>query len=119
MSNFTETKHDSLIHECMEWEMGLSEHKEKINMMKEELNAIPVSTKAHEDRVRIEHFQNQFHIQLINIHDMEHAIRKHMNEADQHPEYRFKEPHQELKSNFESIVKQLNELEKEFKLFLA
>ena len=119
MSHFTESQHSTLMHECMEWEMELSGHKEKINMMKEELNSAIASGKRHEDQIKVEHFHNQFHIQLINIHDMEHAIKKHMEEADRHPEFKFKEPHQQLKSEFESLVKQLNDLEKEFKLYLS
>lgn len=119
MSNFTESKHQALMHECMEWEMGLSDHKEKINMMKEELTTASNEKKGNEDQIKIEHFQNQFHIQLINIHDLEHAIKKHMEEADRHPEYRFKEPHEGLKEKFDGLVKDLNNLEKEFKLFLS
>lgn len=119
MSHFTETQHQSLMHECMEWEMGLSEYKEKINLMKEELVSLLAARKSHEDQMKIEHFQNQFHIQLINIHDMEHAVKKHMEDADRHSDYRFKEPHHDLKLRFESLVRDLGDLEKEFKLFLT
>jgi hypothetical protein len=103
----------------MEWEMGLSEHKEKVNLMKEELVSLVATRKSHDDLMKIEHFQNQFHIQLINIHDIEHAVKKHMEEADRHSDYRFKEPHQKLKMKFESLVRDLSDLEKEFKLFRA
>lgn len=119
MSNFTETKHQSLMHECMEWEIALSEHKEKVDLMKEELSSLVAKKTGHEEQMKMEHFQNQFHIQLINIHDLEHAIKKHMYEADRHPEYKFKDPHLDIKERFESLNKDLNNLEKEFKLFLT
>jgi len=114
---FTTTKHQELMHECMEWDLNLKAMKERINEWRNELYALSPFRQQQEEKMDIEHFHNQFHIQMINLHDLIHEIEQHMSQADEHPENRYKEPHQALKGKYEALVKIIEELEATFKEF--
>jgi hypothetical protein len=117
MSTFTEVQHQELMHECMEYEMGLNEWKEKISELRDELYAFAAGKVNTEIKIGIEHFHNQFHIQQINIHDLIHEINSLINQANEHPEFRFKDQHHEIKTKFDSLIKSLRDIESEFKSF--
>lgn len=117
MSTFTEVQHQELMHECMEWELGLNAWKEKLNELRDELYAFAAGKVDSETKIGIEHFHNQFHIQQINIHDLIHEISTLIKQANEHPEFRFKDEHHELKNKFNALIKSLQGIEAEFKSF--
>jgi hypothetical protein len=117
MSTFTEVQHQELIHECMEWEMALNAWKDKISDLRNELYVFAAGKVDSEIRIGIEHFHNQLHIQQINIHDLLHELNTHMDEANEHPEFKLREPHNDLKEKFQALLKSLESLESEFSTF--
>lgn len=114
----TETQHVALVDECKAWYKILSSYREKINNLKTELYFFAPGKTAHETLTGIEHFHNQFHIQLINIHDLKHEIRHHLVEAERHPNFGHRIPHHYLKDKLDILIADLEKLEVEFHQFI-
>ena len=63
--------------ECNTWRESLRSYRDELNQCKQNLQRIagqPLSKGQLQD---VEHYHNQFHIQLINIHDLKQAIKTH------------------------------------------
>ncbi len=71
----TETSQLSM--ECTAWRDALRTQREKITQSKNELGQLARNETNSELMAEIGHLDNQFHIQLINIHDLRQAIKKH------------------------------------------
>jgi len=77
------------------------------------------------DQLRdIEHFDNQFHIQLINIHDVKQEIKNHekkirgdLSTSDQVTEQTVTE-HEKLLDEFLTLENTLQELRNDFRKFI-
>lgn len=74
----------------------------------------------------IEHLDNQFHIQLINIHDLKHSIKSHgrqlQTETAARPGQISDETltyHENLYDEYERLEHKLHELRQEFDDFLS
>ncbi|MEI9946637.1 MAG: hypothetical protein WDN26_20740 [Chitinophagaceae bacterium] len=63
--------------ECTEWRENLRNQREELNQCKRRLQETVTHTLSKEDFTEVEHYHNQFHIQLINIHDIKQAIKQH------------------------------------------
>jgi hypothetical protein len=64
--------------ECALWLDTLRSFRNKFNNHKNVLQGIAANQTQHDVLLEIEHLDNQFHIQLINIHDLKQAIKKHL-----------------------------------------
>jgi len=114
----TEAQHQALISECQKWHDELGSYKAKLTNMRNELYAYAPGKTDHDLQMSIEHFHNQFHIQLINIHDLKHEIRFHVLEANRHPEFGHRIPHHYIEEKYNTLIKDLNTLDTEFHTFL-
>lgn len=114
----TEAQHLSLVGECKEWYDELAVYRQKINGLKNELYYFAPGKTDQETRLGIEHFHNQFHIQLINIHDLKHEIKHHVRDADQHPNFGHRIPHHFIKEKVDMLLNDLNKLEEDFHNFV-
>ena len=114
----TETQHIAMIDECKEWHGVLSSYRGKINNLKSELYYYAPGKTDHDILLGIEHFHNQFHIQLINIHDLKHEIRHHIHEAERHPNFGHRIPHHYIKDNLDMLISDLDNLERDFQQFI-
>ncbi|MBN8838299.1 MAG: hypothetical protein J0I09_13635 [Sphingobacteriia bacterium] len=114
----TEAQHKALISECNEWHGTLASYREKLNELKNELYYFAPGKTNKDILVGIEHFHNQFHIQLINVHDLKHEIKHHVQEAERHPNFGHRIPHHYLKEKFDVLVGDLNDLESDFHSFI-
>lgn len=115
---YTETQHRSLMEECHQWLSGLSSYREKINHLKTELYYFAPGKSEPDVLLGIEHFHNQFHIQLINIHDLKHEIRFHINEAERHPTFGHRIPHHYIKEKLDMLLSDLDKLGDAFHAFV-
>lgn len=73
----TTTELSQLLQECTGWRESLRSFREKFTLLKSQL---PLQARNHtdkEDLLQVDHFDNQFHIQLINIHDLKQAVKHH------------------------------------------
>ena len=74
--------------------------------------------------MNVEHFDNQFHIQLINIHDLKHHIKSHERKIEFESsggdvsEDTYK-AHEELLGEFLALESSLQELRSDFGNFIS
>ncbi|MBA2499878.1 MAG: hypothetical protein H0V30_09150 [Chitinophagaceae bacterium] len=64
-------------HECNTWRDSLRQHRQEITNLKSELQEIAANLHSKSALLQVEHYHNQFHIQLINIHDLKQDIKLH------------------------------------------
>lgn len=115
---YTETQHRTLLDECNQWINQLITYREKLNDLKNELYYFAPGKTDPAVLLGIEHFHNQFHIQLINIHDLKHEIRYHISEAEKHPNFGHRIPHHHIKEKLDMLLADLDKLENEFHAFI-
>jgi len=63
--------------ECNSWRENLRQYRDEFSKDKIKLQDAVSSPLSKEQLQDVEHLHNQFHIQLINIHDLKHAIKSH------------------------------------------
>ena len=63
--------------ECNTWREQLRQQREELNADKAKLQQTTTQNLSKEQLRDVEHLHNQFHIQLINIHDLKQAIKNH------------------------------------------
>jgi hypothetical protein len=113
----TAAQQKPLIEECSQWLDTLVSNREKINKLKNELYYFAPGKTDTDELIGIEHFHSQFHIQLINIHDLKHEIRLHIKEAERYPNIGRRIPHHIIKDKLDLLLSVLDKLEKEFHQF--
>lgn len=74
----TTTEVGQLASECTLWIDTLRSFRLKFSDYKKQLQNYSVDQTQHDVLLEIEHLYNQFHIQLINIHDLKQAVKRHM-----------------------------------------
>ena len=111
--------------ECNNWRESLRNYKEQFNQSKHRLQEFtkhPLNGDALEE---VEHFHNQFHIQLINIHDLKQEIKTHDRKlsfeiaANGHAAESTLAEHEHLYEEYVSLEHMLQELNSGFDNFLA
>ncbi|MBO9572955.1 MAG: hypothetical protein J7497_12235 [Chitinophagaceae bacterium] len=75
----TTTESGQLAGECTTWIDSLRALRNKFQNNKNTLQQLAVDQTQKDMLLEIEHFDNQFHIQLINIHDLKQAVKRHVN----------------------------------------
>jgi hypothetical protein len=63
--------------ECNAWRETLRNYREEFNNNEAKLRQVAGQPLSKEQLQDVEHLHNQFHIQLINIHDLKQAIKTH------------------------------------------
>lgn len=63
--------------ECNAWRESLRQYREEFTQDKAKLQQAASQPLSKELLQEVEHLHNQFHIQLINIHDLKQAIKNH------------------------------------------
>jgi hypothetical protein len=110
--------------ECNEWLQILRNYREEFQTSKKSLQEICRKNLSKNQQLDVEHFDNQFHIQLINIHDLKHSIKTHGKRIEHESssgdisEDNFT-LHEELLAEFLSLENTLQELRNEFKNFIS
>ena len=65
--------------ECSLWRDTLRSFRNRFSNHQSRLLEIAPTQSNRDVLLEIEHLHNQFHIQLINIHDLKQSIKKHMS----------------------------------------
>ena len=119
-----QTDISQLSSECTEWRQILRNYKDEFSTSKRSLEEICRKSLSKDQLQEIEHFDNQFLIQLINIHDLKQSIKNHERKINQElsssevsePTYSY---HESLLDQFLSLENTLQELRNEFKNFIS
>ncbi|HJW17260.1 MAG TPA: hypothetical protein VJ499_09065 [Flavisolibacter sp.] len=108
--------------ESAEWRQILRNHRLELNDFKKALQETCKNSLNKEQLLEVEHYDNQFHIQLINIHDLKQSIKSHekkvITEGDQLSESTYAE-HEQLLNDFLHQENLLQELRNEFQTFVS
>jgi hypothetical protein len=110
--------------ECASWRESLRTLRDEFSQDKTKLQQAASRPLSKDQLKDVEHLHNQFHIQLINIHDLKQAIKVHdrtLNyEMESNGQLREETVanHERLFDQFQSLDHTLQDLREEFKQFL-
>ena len=111
--------------ECNVWREKLRNFREEFNDNEARLRQVAGQSLSKEQLHDVEHLHNQFHIQLINIHDLKQAIKVHDRKINfEKAAFNGKANedslarHEELNDEYQTLEQTLNDLRGEFKEFL-
>jgi hypothetical protein len=111
--------------ECNAWRESLRQYREEFTQDKAKLQQAAGQPLSKDQLQDVEHLHNQFHIQLINIHDLKQAIKNHdrkmnfemsVNKGQLNDETVAE--HERLYEQHQHLEQKLLELRGEFNLFL-
>ena len=112
--------------EHSEWLKGLDFYKEDIHILEHRLAEIVSKNTSFEARQGVEHFQNQFLIQLNNIDELSHKVREHNSFFARSPlvveeliENERLADHENLKDEYMFFEKIMKDLRQEFNIYLS
>lgn len=107
--------------ECSEWRQILRNYREELQDAKRSLQSYCRQSLSRDQQLEIEHFDNQFHIQLINIHDLKQEIKAHVrqlqSEDAEHLQDEVYARHEHLLEEFVTLESTLQELRNDFRIF--
>ncbi|HEY2720749.1 MAG TPA: hypothetical protein VGI82_03430 [Chitinophagaceae bacterium] len=113
-----------LSRECNTWRDALRAFRDEFTQSKHKLQQLASHTLSKDDLTEVEHYHNQFHIQLINIHDLKHSIKNHERkvnfELETHSGQLNDETlndHENLYDQYQSLEHRLLDLREEFSNF--
>ena len=120
-----QTDISQLSKECSGWRETLHSLRDEFHQHQTTLQSAVKAQLSKEQQTELEHFQNQLHIQLINIHDLKQAVKAHDKQVN------FEVSggagisevtaanHEELYGQYQSLETTLNELRDEFRNFVS
>ena len=110
--------------ECQEWRQILKNYREEFHDCKKALQEICRKSLSKDQLQEVEHFDNQFHIQLINIHDLKQSVKNHERKLEfetakgrEASEATFAY-HEDLLDQFLMLENTLQKLREDFKNFI-
>ena len=112
--------------ECNTWRDALRHYRDEITQDKNRLLQVASQALSKEQLQEVGHLHNQFHIQLINIHDLKQAIKLH----DRKLSFEFSandgklnddslKQHEEILEQYQAQEHTLEGLREEFNRFLS
>ena len=114
-----------LSRECNTWRDALRAFRDEFTQCKHKLQQLAGRPLSKDELTEVEHYHNQFHIQLINIHDLKQAIKVHDRKVNYETEANKGQLHEETVAEHENLFEQyqslestLQELRSEFRGFL-
>ncbi len=109
-----------------EWLKTIDFYKNEFDILEQRLQEVVKKNNGHETMAQAEHFQNQFIVQRDNIDELKHSIHEHTDKvAEDIKEHAGKietslvGEHDKVGEQLISLEKTINDLRKEFNLFLA
>ncbi len=112
--------------ECNTWRESLRSYRDEINQLKHRLQQAASQSLSKDQLQDVEHYHNQFHIQLINVHDLKQSIKAHDRRVNfemaahsgQLSEDSLSE-HEHLFEDYQTLEHTLKNLREEFGKFLS
>lgn len=111
--------------ECNAWREKLRNYKEEFQQDEAKLRKVAGQPLSKDQLKDVEHLHNQFHIQLINIHDLKQSIKAHDRKMNFEKVAFNGSVNEDSLAQHESLLEELNALEstlgdlrEEFRVFL-
>ena len=115
-----------LASECNSWRDSLRKYRDEFTQDNIKLQIAAKPSLSKDQLQEVEHLHNQFHIQLINIHDLKHSIKVHHRliefELKEHKGQMREETladHENLFDQFQNLDVTLQDLRGEFDRFIT
>lgn len=115
-----------LTSECNTWREQLRLHREEFTTDETKLQQVAGRQLSKELLQDVEHLHNQFHIQLINIHDLKQSIKAHERKMEfERVAFNGKVNedslirHERLHDEYQALQQTLQDLRAEFSNFLS
>jgi seryl-tRNA synthetase len=111
--------------ECKDWRQILRNYRDEFQLSKKSLQEICRKTLSKNQLQEVEHFDNQFHIQLINIHDLKQSIKTHERKMEmetsggENPAEELYSEHEGYLDQFLALENTLQELRTDFQNFIS
>jgi len=111
--------------ECNTWRESLRSYRENLTQLNKQLQQTAGQNLSKDQLHDVEHYHNQFHIQLINVHDLKQSIKAHdrrvqfetANNSGQITEDTIAE-HEKLFDEYQSLDSTIKNLRDEFGYFV-
>ena len=120
------TEIEQLSGECNAWRETLRSLRDELSNLKNQLPSVAAEETSKDTLLEIDHLDNQLHIQLINVHDLKHAIKSHERKIHfetSQPQASISDgtlaEHENLHDEFVTLCNTLEELRMEFDRFMA
>ena len=118
-----QTDISQLSSECSEWRQILRNYRDEFQDSKKALQNLCSKTLSKDQYHDVEHYHNQFHIQLINIHDLKQLIKNHEKNLQSSSGKEISEElyknHENLLDQFVTLENTLQELRSDFGNFIS
>ena len=114
-----QTEISQLAAECTDWRQIIRNYRDEFHSCEKALLDMCKKSLTKGHLTQVEHFQNQFDIQLKNIHDLKQSIKTHERKVqlESSGEEIYAE-HENLLNEFLSLENTLQELREEFRNFI-
>jgi chromosome segregation ATPase len=121
-----QTDISQLSQECNQWIEQLHSYRDELNQLNQKLQLTAQRTLTKEDLTELEHFQNQFQIQLINVHDVKQEAKQLSRKVQYHlsnsnsdvPEETYHD-YEKVADDYETLENTLSELRNDFQRFVT
>jgi chromosome segregation ATPase len=121
-----QTDISQLSRECNQWRERLHSYRDEFNQLKSKLQHAVNKSLSKDQLTDLEHYQNQLHIQLINIHDLKQAVKAHDRKVNfevatnggQVTDEVYAD-HENLYEEYQSLEQTLNDLRSDFSKFVS
>lgn len=119
------TEISQLNRECTAWRNELRNHRNILNDYQQELRKVCEPGITNDTLIEVGHFENQFHIQLINIHDLRQSLKRHDRKIAEERNASgglvsddTLNEHENLFDDYQRLENTLHEIRQQFNLFL-
>lgn len=120
-----QTDVSQLSKECNQWRENLHSFRDEFQQLTRQLQNAANKNLSKDQLTDLEHYQNQLHIQLINIHDLKQAVKTHekkvqfeVSQNGNHVSDETYVDHEHLYENFQSLHHTLDDLRSDFEIFI-
>lgn len=121
-----QTDISQLSRECSQWRERLHSYRDEFNQLKSKLQHAVNKSLSKDQLTDLEHYQNQLHIQLINIHDLKQAVKAHDRKVNfevttnggQVTDEVYAD-HENLYEEYQSLEQTLNDLRNDLNRFVS
>src|ERR1700710_452833 len=122
-----QTEISQFTRECNDWRETLRSYRDELHQMQTTLQQTVNHPLSKEEQTELEHLQNQLHIQLINVHDLKHALKLHNRklnfEVAGNTDVQFSDNvsayHENLSDNYQSLETTLSDLRNDLDHFIT
>ena len=121
-----QTDISQLSQECSVWIEQLHSYRDELNQFNVQLQQTAQQPLSKDDLTELEHFQNQFQIQLINVHDVKQEAKQlsrkvqyQLSTSNRDVSEETYHDYEKVADDYETLEQTLTELRNEFSRFVT